>query len=221
MARASGSSASGERTSTTPWAASTRRGPGASAASTWADGSTPGRRAFHGAPTTSTPPMLMGAASARTVTASGARSAKARDRYTDAASRGSWLPGRMSSGTSKARMASRARAITCRSTWLESNTSPHASTNAASSSRARRAMARTASRRASEYRAWCSGCRNRRVMPRCQSAVCRKRIGLTRLGRGPDARALRGDALQRAVRPARMASTGGSVPVHWAKAAAP
>ena len=72
-----------------------------------------------------------------------------------------------------ARIASSDWLTTFGASWLDSNTSPATTTNSAPVSRATLPSAATASRRAAENRAWASASRKLRVMPNCQSAVCR------------------------------------------------
>jgi hypothetical protein len=67
----------------------------------------------------------------------------------DALSSGSWLPGTSTTGTSAPRSASNVRAITRRSSWFVSNTSPQTTMNAAARSRASSPMRASASKRLS------------------------------------------------------------------------
>jgi hypothetical protein len=85
---------------------------------------------IHGAPTSSTPSaILMGAAVSMTCTCTGFRSMKVLERYTEAAFKVSWFPGRMNTGTETSLSASIARATVFRSTRLDSKASPHTSMN--------------------------------------------------------------------------------------------
>src|SRR5690625_2248082 len=76
-------------------------------------------------------------------------------------------------GTSTARIASKARLITRGARWLDSNTSPHTKMNAHSCSRANSPSRPITSMRAWVYRGCASASKKWRVMPSCQSAVCK------------------------------------------------
>ena len=75
-----------------------------------------------------------------------------------------------------ARMASSDWLTSRGASWLCSKTSPATTTNSAPVSATSAPRPATASRRAAEYRGCASPLRKWRVMPSCQSAVCRKRI---------------------------------------------